>query len=101
MFESALRWWCRRVHNNVFHPMHGKYICGVCLREWPVPWAEPRKGEYAALKPQSQQHANTDVVVTSAGRGLLLIRLPIQSFRSTPGTQPADGALSGTPAGSR
>ena len=105
MFESALRWWCRMAHNNVFHPVHGKYICGVCLREWPVPWGEPnepKKSAYASLTPQSQPHANSDVVVTSPQRGLLLIRLPIRSFRSAPeDTQPADGALSGTPAGSR
>ena len=100
MFESALRWWCRMAHRNVFHPVHGKYICGVCLREWPVPWGEP-KSECAALTPQSQPHANADVVVTSPRRGTLLIRLPIRSFRSAPGPQPADGALSGTPAGSR
>jgi len=97
MFESVLRWWCRNVHNNVFHPVHGKYICGECLREWPVPWAEPKKGEYAGFTPQSQPQANSDVIVTSPQRGLLLIRLPIRSFRTTPDPRPADSALSRTP----
>jgi hypothetical protein len=93
MFESALRWWCRAVHKDVFHPVHGKYICGTCLREWPVPWAGPKNGPYVGLAPQVQPHANSDVVVTSPERGLLLIRLPIRCFRSTPAERPADKVL--------
>ena len=96
MFESAFRWWCRKVHNSVFHPVNGKYICGVCLREWPVTWSEPTRGTYAGLTPQTP--VDSDVVVTSPERGLLLIRLPIRSFRSTPAARPADGALSNTAA---
>jgi hypothetical protein len=94
MFESALRWWCRAVHKNVMHPVHGKYICGDCLREWPVPWGEPNRGGHGGFIPQSHPQANSDVVVTSPERGLLLIRLPIRSFRSTPAELPANQALS-------
>jgi hypothetical protein len=101
MFESVLRWWCGVAHTNVFHPVHGKYICKVCLREWPVPWDEPKKGEHVGFTPQIVPHANSDVVVTSPQRGLLLIRLPIRSFSSSRSTPPAEGALSRTAAGSR
>lgn len=93
MFESVLRWWCRAVHKDVFHPVNGKYMCGVCLREWPVPWAEPNRGSYAGFTPEVQPQANADVVVTSPERGLLLIRLPIRCFRSTPAERPADKLL--------
>jgi len=94
MFESVMRWWCRAAHRDVFHPVNGKYICGECLREWPVPWAEPARGQYPALTPQSRPNANSDVVVTSPQRGLLLIRLPIRCFRSGEETQTAEKALS-------
>lgn len=80
MFESVLRWWCRMAHRSVFHPMHGKYICGVCLREWPVPWAATEAA--AGLKPERHPSASPDVIVTSPERGLMLIRLPLRSFRS-------------------
>lgn len=84
MFESALRWWCRQTHNSVLHPVHGKYICGVCLREWPVPWAldAGTKVHEHGLTPAHQPSASSDVIVTSPARGQLLIRLPIRAFRS-------------------
>jgi hypothetical protein len=99
MFESALRWWCRQTHNSVLHPMHGKYICGVCLREWPVPWAEKKADEHG-LKPQPQASASSDVIVTSPGRGQLLIRLPIRYFRSA-SERPANPEFSHAPAETR
>lgn len=98
MFESVLRWWCRAVHNNVLHPVHGKYICGVCLREWPVPWAEPERA-YSSLKPAMQTGENSDVLVTAPQRGTLLIRLPIRSFSSAD-TSP-EGLLAQKAAGAR
>ena len=75
MFESVLRWWCRIFHRDVFHPVRGKYICGQCLREWPVPWTNPQVAE-------GQPLVNTDVIVTAPEQGKLLIRLPIRHFRS-------------------
>lgn len=82
MFESALRWWCRTMHRSVFHPVHGKYICGVCLREWPVPWAATTD-KPAGLKPDRNASVSPDVIVTSPERGLMMIRLPIRCFRSS------------------
>jgi hypothetical protein len=89
MFESALRWWCRQAHNSVLHPMHGKYICAVCLREWPVPWENKEVNEHRALKPQRQAGASSDVIVTSPAPGQLQIRLPIRCFSSAPAEQSA------------
>ena len=88
MFESVLRWWCRAMHNNVLYPVHGKYICGVCLRQWPVPWAEPEKTSRVNLRPQVQPDVDSDVVVTSPNRGTLLIRLPLRYFRSAAAQAP-------------
>ena len=33
---SAL--WCKSMHSRPMWPMHGKYICSTCLREYPVIW---------------------------------------------------------------
>ena len=30
--------WCKNVHTGTMWPMHGKYICPRCLREYPVAW---------------------------------------------------------------
>lgn len=93
MFESALRLWCRMAHRSVFHPMHGKYVCGVCLREWPVPWAATTEKQ-TGLKPDRKSPVSSDVIVTSPERGLMLIRLPIRAFRSA-SAQELTGAEAG------
>jgi hypothetical protein len=28
--------WCEQMHSNVMWPIHGKYRCGKCMREYPV-----------------------------------------------------------------
>ena len=33
--------WCKSMHTEVMWPMHGKYICPRCLREYPVAWEAP------------------------------------------------------------
>ena len=30
--------WCKSMHTEAMWPMHGKYICPRCLREYPVAW---------------------------------------------------------------
>lgn len=32
--------WCRFMHNAPMWPIHGYYECGVCGRNYPVPWAD-------------------------------------------------------------
>ena len=33
--------WCKKVHTDPMWPMHGRYICRRCLREYPVSWEGP------------------------------------------------------------
>ena len=37
--------WCEQMHTAVMWPIHGKYRCGTCLREYAVGFeaAEPRQ----------------------------------------------------------
>jgi hypothetical protein len=41
--NSIFSLWCRLFHGTPMHPIHGKYICPDCLREFPVPWVEQPK----------------------------------------------------------
>jgi hypothetical protein len=40
-----LKWigefWCKTTHSRPMWPMHGRYTCPECLREYPVPWEGP------------------------------------------------------------
>ena len=33
--------WCKNMHTEAMWPIHGKYICPRCLREYPVAWEGP------------------------------------------------------------
>jgi hypothetical protein len=40
--------WCRNLHDQAMWPIHGKYVCPRCLREYPVSWEGlPKRTEYA------------------------------------------------------
>jgi hypothetical protein len=45
--------WCRYTHEAVMWPIHGHYQCRICLRQYPVPWAEGAQlqAEIAMTKP--------------------------------------------------
>jgi len=30
--------WCEQMHSTVMWPIHGKYRCGSCMREYAVPF---------------------------------------------------------------
>ena len=30
--------WCEQMHSTVMWPIHGKYRCGKCMREYAVPF---------------------------------------------------------------
>jgi hypothetical protein len=48
MWNRISELWCRMMHERATWPMHGKYTCTECLREYHVAWAEvPRASEYA------------------------------------------------------
>jgi len=34
MLERLARAWCRMAHGRPMMPVHGRYLCAKCLREW-------------------------------------------------------------------
>lgn len=40
--------WCSFMHDSPMWPIHGRYACRVCGREYPVAWSEIKATE----KPQ-------------------------------------------------
>ena len=38
MSDRISELWCKMMHNKAMWPMHGKYVCPDCLRQYPVPW---------------------------------------------------------------
>jgi hypothetical protein len=52
--------WCKSMHNEAMWPMHGKYICPRCLREYPVAWEVPAAAsDYADVSLRHNQEAVT------------------------------------------
>jgi hypothetical protein len=49
MWNRIADLWCRKMHNEAMWPIHGKYVCKRCLREYPVAW----EGRAAAEANQS------------------------------------------------
>ena len=48
MLERIATAWCQRMHTDVTWPIHGRYRCSQCLREYPVEWEGlPKLTEYA------------------------------------------------------
>jgi hypothetical protein len=40
--------WCKSMHDQAMWPIHGRYVCTTCLREYPVEWEVPAtQSEYA------------------------------------------------------
>lgn len=53
MFDRIATMWCRKMHTHAMWPIHGKYTCRQCLRQYRVVWEGlPGPTEYAdpALK---------------------------------------------------
>ncbi len=59
------RTWCRAMHRKPLWPMHGEYECPVCMRRYPVPWADsvssqsPRPVEPLRSSGMVVQHAQS------------------------------------------
>ena len=54
--------WCKKMHSQAMWPIHGKYICPQCLREYPVAWEGPASpAEYAP----SLRKANLPIASTT------------------------------------
>jgi hypothetical protein len=48
MWDRHSEAWCKSMHSKAMWPMHGKYICPECFREYPVAWAEIPTGSEQA-----------------------------------------------------
>ncbi len=49
--------WCRSMHSGATWPMHGKYVCPKCWREYPVSWGSSAKDPLAAVEIQAERAA--------------------------------------------
>ena len=48
MWDRIAEVWCKSMHSKAMWPIHGKYICPDCLREYPVVWEDaPAQSEAA------------------------------------------------------
>ncbi len=36
-------WWCRKMHGTPMWPIHGFYVCRICLRSFPLDWGKKIK----------------------------------------------------------
>ncbi|HEY1342721.1 MAG TPA: hypothetical protein VGF59_34700 [Bryobacteraceae bacterium] len=41
MLNWISEFWCRKMHTRAMWPIHGRYVCPQCLREYPVVWESP------------------------------------------------------------
>jgi hypothetical protein len=47
MIEKLLTAWCRQMHDGAMWPMHGRYLCRQCLREYRLAWEDSSATETA------------------------------------------------------
>jgi hypothetical protein len=66
--------WCKKMHSQPMWPIHGKYICPQCLREYPVAWEGPASPEEYA--PSLRK---TAAPVTSAGFAGSITQRPVST----------------------
>lgn len=38
IWSEISKWWCQNMHSKAMWPIHGRYICRVCRREYPITW---------------------------------------------------------------
>jgi hypothetical protein len=52
--------WCKTMHKGPMWPIHGRYTCSECLREYTVPWEGPvMEEEYADPELRQQLTVST------------------------------------------
>jgi hypothetical protein len=44
--------WCRSMHSGAMWPMHGKYVCPKCWREYPIYWGNAAEERLQAAEIQ-------------------------------------------------
>jgi hypothetical protein len=55
MWKMLADTWCTLMHEQPMWPIHGRYECRTCGRQYPVPWAEPETGGRRSLHEPSQR----------------------------------------------
>jgi hypothetical protein len=45
MWDKISELWCKIMHDHAMWPIHGRYICSDCMREYAVEWEHPRQEE--------------------------------------------------------
>jgi len=53
MMDRFSEVWCRAMHRGAMWPIHGKYICPTCFRQYTVNWSEEPR--YTAQVPQPEE----------------------------------------------
>jgi len=51
MWNRIADLWCRNMHSEAMWPIHGKYVCKRCFREYPIDW----NGSEARVKESAVQ----------------------------------------------
>ena len=44
MMQRLRRFWCGLAHSGAMCPIHGHYLCPVCLLRYPVKFEFPERG---------------------------------------------------------
>jgi hypothetical protein len=58
LMEKLAAFWCSIAHDSPMWPIHGRYVCRVCGREYPVEWSEEAVEELPSCdKLRVYQHA--------------------------------------------
>jgi hypothetical protein len=55
MWNKLSVFWCKSMHNKAMWPIHGRYVCPQCLREYRVAWEHPRKSPDTPVSVQPAQ----------------------------------------------
>lgn len=57
MMHTLATLWCEIVHDSPMWPIHGRYECRVCGREYPVEWSKTAAMERPKRELRVYEHA--------------------------------------------
>lgn len=63
MWNRIAEIWCKSVHTEAMWPIHGKYVCKRCLREYNVEWEGPSSANEYRNLPLDQPSVEIDAPV--------------------------------------
>jgi hypothetical protein len=61
MWDNFSAAWCKTMHKHTTWPMHGRYICLDCGREYAVVWTESATPEPEPAPPAARVQKTLDV----------------------------------------